>query len=79
MAYQKVTLMCPDCEADFEASYSPGRPAQTYGPIERCYPEDPAELDIEDECPECGYTFTEDDLERFCLGIEEDARDDGRY
>ena len=30
-----------------EGVYSPGRPGRTSGPPEKCYPDEPAELDIE--------------------------------
>lgn len=67
------TVTCPDseCEADIDVAFYPGRPAQTYGPPERCYPEDPADLDSPDKCVECGRAITEEDVERWIVEIEE--------
>lgn len=63
---------CPNCEADVDVVYHPGRPAQTYGRNEDCYPEDPPELEHPDECESCGYVFSDDDVDRWMIRAHEE-------
>ena len=75
------TRLCPECEEPVNVAFYPGHKAQTYGPPERCYEADPADLDYEGaECKGCGYEFTDRDVDRWIEEIEEErnARDD-RY
>ena len=44
-----LTLDCANCvELEVEYDFSPGRPAQIYGPPERCYPAEGPEVEIGD-------------------------------
>ena len=50
----KTTIQhtCKCCDHEFEITVYPGTPAQTYGPPENCYPEEPPEFEPS-ECPKC--------------------------
>lgn len=55
----KVKIQCEACGAKVDVTVTPGCPAQTYGPPERCYPAEPDEIDP-DTCPKCDAAFDED-------------------
>ena len=70
-----MSAYCPECEADIETTFHPGRPAQTYGRNEDCYSEDPPELEHPDDCAECGYVFTAADVERWMIRAAEEIEE----
>ena len=67
-------VICPndECEAEIDVTYTPAQKGRTYGPPERCFPDDPDELDAPAECPHCGYAFTDEDEERWMDKLAED-------
>lgn len=67
-----MTAYCPECDADIDVVYHPGRPARTYGRNEDCYPEDPPELEHPDECEACGFVFREMDIVRWMIRAAEE-------
>lgn len=42
-----TATICFEIEIELEATYTPGRPAYISGPPEHCYPEDPAEWELQ--------------------------------
>ena len=68
---------CPndEFEADVPVRYFPGTHGRTYGPPELCYPPDPPELEAPAACEACGHVFTDDEVERWTLKIEEREND----
>lgn len=52
----KVKIQCEACGSKVTVTVTPGCPAQTYGPPEKCYPAEPDEIDP-DTCPECNGTI----------------------
>ena len=69
-----------DLEAKVYYLYYPGRPAKTYGPMEDCYPEEGAEVDISHAVIgklRLGPThlWIADDMERLEELCHEDAQD----
>lgn len=65
-----------DCEQEIEVRITPGSPAQTYGPPERCSPGDPWDIEIPETCPRCGRKLTDKDAARWLEEYEPDD-DDG--
>lgn len=71
------TVTCPneECEADVNVAYYPGSPGKTYGPPEDCYPPEGDDIDTPEECTECGYVFTNADLNRWCEALAENRKE----
>ena len=55
------TFACPNCNTEFGCEYTPGIPAQIYGPPERCYEAEPATVSVE-YCPTCDFALDYDSL-----------------
>lgn len=67
-------------ETDFEVAYtySPRREAQTYGPAERCYPSEPAEVEIHAAFTESAeIELTDAERERVELWLIENPPEEG--
>jgi hypothetical protein len=60
-----------ELEFDVEADYTPGRPAQLYGPAENCYPEEPAEVHITKLTTPTGIDVSVDALDADQLALLE--------
>ena len=78
------TVICPndECGAEIDVTYTPASPGRTYGPPERCFPDDPDELDAPPDCPRCGYVFTDRDQERWMDKLADEYREmesEGRH
>ena len=69
------TVTCPHeaCETNFDVIYTPALAARTYGPPERCYEGEPADIEWPDACPECGGEITEKDADRWLSKVEEES------
>lgn len=57
-----VDWTCPRCGKTEQVTYYPGCPAKTYGPSERCYPAEDAEMEPE-FCEDCEFEIPMDDIE----------------
>jgi len=80
--HRKWPVQCPNCEEEFEVGFEPGSPGNTYGPPERCYEAEPSFYDIPEDCPECGESFSKQDIERMEERADEEMKgycDDDRY
>ena len=72
-----TTVTCPNeaCEKDIPVVFTPELKAKTYGPPERCYEGEPAEIDAPANCPHCGTEILEEDEERWLEEMEEEEGD----
>lgn len=70
-----IKTYCPNlaCEAEIEVDYTPGEPAKTYGPPERCH-DGSADEFSPDKCPECGAALDEAKIEAQAAEDAEDAQ-----
>ena len=58
-----ITTTCPNlaCAHSVDVEFTPGSPAQTYGPPEQCDPGSDDEF-APDTCPECGAALDTDTI-----------------
>lgn len=66
---------CPNCEHENYIKYEPGRPAQVYGPAEKCYPADPDEFEPTN-CEKCDFEFDAADISELASEQAQADRED---
>lgn len=67
-----ITYTCPHCGVNNKVTAWPYVPAQISGPPERCYPEEPAEIDPHN-CDNCDAAFDEEEIFSIIQAYREDA------
>jgi hypothetical protein len=60
MSAWHITWTCPKCEQETDVTVYPLIPAKTYGPPERCHPEEGGDHEP-GECEHCGAEIPNDD------------------
>ena len=71
----KINYECPDCGWVTPVDFTPVTPAQTYGPPERCYPEEGGEMEP-GECERCLAAILPEAIEELVTDREEAMAED---